>query len=93
MNNNLDKNDGINVDDIPKNLIKKMSDYKNLNFNFASLFESKSILVNLIVFYIIYVLTKDIIKGVISAIVYTSAIVFTVYYVNSYLKKKENESL
>lgn len=87
-----DKKDDITMDDLPGNLIKKLSDYRNLNFNFAGLFESKSILVNLIVFYIIYILTKDIIKGVISAVVYTSAIVFTVYYVNSYLKKQENKS-
>jgi hypothetical protein len=82
------KNDIIN-DDLPGNLIKKLSDYKNFNFNLGGLLESKSLVLNLVIFYIIYILTKDIIKGVISVVVYTGAIVFTAYYVNSYLKNKE----
>ncbi len=74
-------------DDLPSNLIKKLPDYKN--FNLTGLFESKSFVLNLVIFYIIYILTKDIIKGVISVVVYTAAIVITAYYVNSYLKNQE----
>jgi len=88
------KLDNINLDDLsnnlPKSIMKKLLD--KANYSLTGLFESKSFVLNLVIFYIIYILTKDIIKGVISVIFYTAAIVFTAYYVNSYLKEKEKEN-
>lgn len=84
--NKTDNTDIIN-DDLPSNLIKKLPDFKNFNLN--ALFESKYFVLNLVIFYIIYILTKDIIKGLISVILYTATIVLTAYYVNSYLKNQE----
>jgi len=56
--------------------------------NSTNILGSNSMLINLIIFYIVYMLTKDIIKSLITVALYTAVIVFTFNYTYKFIEKK-----
>ncbi len=70
-------------------ITNKVTDlYKKINFDgINNLIENnKNILIYLVAFYIIYVVTKDILTGIINMIVYASVFILIYYYYNKYNK-------
>jgi len=56
--------------------------------NSTNILGSNSMLINLIIFYIVYMLTKDIIKSLITVALYTAVIVFTFNYTYKFIENK-----
>lgn len=70
-------------------ITNKVTDlYKKINFDgINNLIENnKNILIYLVAFYIIYIVTKDILTGIINIIVYVSIFILMYYYYNKYNK-------
>jgi hypothetical protein len=73
-------------------ITNKVTDlYKKVNFDgINSIIENnKNILIYLVAFYIIYVITKDILSGIINMIVYASVFILIYYYFNKYKNLKK----
>ncbi len=73
-------------------LTNKVTDlYKKVNFDGINniIENNKNILIYLVAFYIIYVVTKDILSGIINMIVYASVIILIYYYFNKYKNLKK----
>jgi hypothetical protein len=73
-------------------ITNKLTDlYKKVNFDgINSIIENnKNILIYLVAFYIIYVITKDILSGIINMIVYASVFILIYYYFNKYKNLKK----
>ncbi len=73
-------------------LTNKVTDlYKKVNFDGINniIENNKNILIYLVAFYIIYVVTKDILSGIINMIIYASVIILIYYYFNKYKNLKK----
>lgn len=70
------------------NFIKEKMEKLLEKSNSTNVLGSNSMLVNLIIFYIVYMLTKDIIKSLITVALYTAVIVFTFNYTYKFMEKK-----
>lgn len=78
--------DNITFNSIKENVLKYFENIKNTNV--TTYFSSNSLVINLIIIYIVYIFTKDIIKGLITAILYTVVISFTIMYTYKYIDKR-----
>jgi hypothetical protein len=74
---------------IKDNLLKHLDNIKNTNI--TTYFSSNNLVINLVVFYIIYTFTKDIIKGLITAILYTAVITLTIMYAYKYINPAQEK--
>ncbi len=68
---------------IKDSLLKHLDNIKKTNF--STYFSSNNLVINLVVIYIVYTFTKDIIKGLITAILYTAVITLTIMYAYKYI--------
>ncbi len=74
------------VNSVKDNLLKYLDNIKKANI--TTYFSSNNIVINLVVLYIIYIFTKDILKGLITAILYTAVITVTILYIYKYINQE-----
>jgi hypothetical protein len=75
--------DNFTLNSIKDVLLKHLDDIKKTNI--TTYFSSNHLVINLVIIYIIYTFTKDIIKGLITAILYTAVITLTIMYAYKYI--------
>jgi hypothetical protein len=75
--------------DKANNIITRIQSNVYDYFDKTSYLNSNSLLTKVIIFYIIYMLTKDIIKGLITVILYTIVIVYAITYTYKSINNKQ----
>ncbi len=77
------------INTIKDKILNYFEDIKNTNVT-TYLTSNKTIL-NIVVLYIIYLFTKDILKGLITAILYTAVVTLTIMYAYKYFNSIQED--
>ncbi len=77
------------INTIKDKILNYFEDIKNTNVT-TYLTSNKTIL-NIVVLYIIYLFTKDILKGLVTAILYTAVVTLTIMYAYKYFNSIQED--
>ncbi len=77
------------INTIKDKFLNYLEDIKNTNVT-TYLTSNKTIL-NIVVLYIIYLFTKDILKGLVTAILYTAVVTLTIMYAYKYFNSIQED--